>query len=164
MKLYVFVVALLAGCGGPSRSDAGERPPLAYTVVIDARFTAAETDDIVRGIDLWCGAVPELTVRVRTGDRCPDGDHVLCVQTSSVPSPIVLGHTQRDEAHDRAMTTLFPVLQQFNRTELTTTAAHELGHALGLVHTGAGTLMAPSYDEQAHDVTSADVDQLWSIR
>jgi predicted Zn-dependent protease len=43
------------------------------------------------------------------------------------------------------------------------TAEHELGHAFGLVHTGAGTVMAPYVEIAAPDVTAADVRQFLKV-
>lgn len=41
---------------------------------------------------------------------------------------------------------------------------HEIGHTLGLMHTGAGTIMDPHPSEVAHHITCADVDQYFSLR
>lgn len=41
---------------------------------------------------------------------------------------------------------------------------HELGHGMGLVHTGTGTLMAPEYPDDAHAATPEDVAQWESYR
>lgn len=41
---------------------------------------------------------------------------------------------------------------------------HELGHGMGLVHTGPGTLMAALYADDAHTATPADVEQWDALR
>lgn len=40
---------------------------------------------------------------------------------------------------------------------------HELGHAMGLLHTGPGTVMHPHFSEAAHVVTNSDIEQ-WKER
>lgn len=43
-------------------------------------------------------------------------------------------------------------------------AMHEFGHAMGLMHTGKGTLMAPQYSDASHTLTCTDIQQWYSLR
>jgi hypothetical protein len=162
------------GCSASVSDNSPPKPGLTYSVVIQNTFSASELADVEAGIAMWETAVPELHLTVSLSDVCPSAPHTVCVGNNQTVSSTVLGYTVRDQSNDSAKTTLYPVEQQFDHTELQTTACHELGHALGLLHTQVWepsidnattpTLMYWNYQGQSHSITKTDLQQFWSMR
>jgi hypothetical protein len=174
MSSKVCLVALLGMVGCTSNLSQTTQPGLQYQVVIDNTFTVSQIADLEAGYHMWQLAVPTLRLSVLVSDTCLSAPHVVCVGNNAETSATLLGYTVRDAQQDSALTTIYPALQQFNHVELQTTAAHELGHAMGLIHTQdwrdsvdnstTPTLMYWNYLGQAHQITSTDLQQFWSLR
>jgi hypothetical protein len=142
---------------------------LEYSAAIDPAFTAEQMEEIAAAVDDWKTSVPELRV-TSTIAACdsPSAQQVCVHPVHAAPDPAddVVGTTHtgiRDSATvliyvDRIQATGMDVHALTEKT-----AAHELGHAMGLRHSTAGTLMAAYVPEQAQTVTEADVTQFWSV-
>jgi predicted Zn-dependent protease len=142
---------------------------LNYSAAIDPSFSADQMEDIAVAVDGWKASIPELQVTTTvTACDSPSAQQVCMRPVHAPPDAIddVVGTTLpgiRDSATvliyvDRIQASGMDVRALTKRT-----AAHELGHAMGLRHSTAGTLMAGYVPEQAQTVTQADVTQFWNI-
>lgn len=145
---------LLSGCApGPSMS---------YTVHISPSFAPQEQEWIVSAVDDWMWKVRGLQLHASIAD-CDGGDNEICFHPVTGYTTFC-GYTQPHDSgyqdirmYEDAPGWTVPYYQAI--------AAHELGHALGLHHTGKGTLMYPDRDALgALTVQPADVEQFWEVR
>ena len=68
-------------------------------------------------------------------------------------------------SYDCTQGTIYLDDQLTDDNEQRTMIAHEIGHSLGLVHTGPGTLMFPGYGKgQPNAITCGDIEQYASVR
>jgi hypothetical protein len=161
-------LGLVFGLAGCSASPADS---LDYAVLIDPSFAMDQQGAAAAGIEDWAAAVPQLKLTYATGTcGATPSPQQVCIQPEyAEPDPPVqvVGTTYRG-AEDSGTVYIF-----VNRIDAMAgdamgltqqTVAHELGHAMGLQHTAAGTLMAADVSDQAPTVTAADVAQFWAIR
>jgi len=140
-----------------------------YSVAVDPAFTADQVDAIAVAMDDWKTSVHELRVTM-TIARCdsPSPQQVCIRPVHAPPDPVddVVG-TTRPGVSDSATVWIYVDRIQASGSDVRAlteqTAAHELGHAMGLKHAGTGTLMATYVPQQAQAVTAADVAQFWSV-
>jgi hypothetical protein len=164
-RLALTVIALtLSACAGKVA------PTLRYTVAIDPAFTSSQIEAITVGLDDWMASVPGLQISYTVAScDVPSADLVCMHPARDRPnvSDDVLGLTRSTSFASAS------VLIYVNRIRsvgldvavLTKqTAAHEMGHAMGLKHSASGDLMAADVPDQAHTVTRADVAQFWAVR
>jgi hypothetical protein len=168
---FALVALALAGCAGPLGSH--------YEVVVDPAFAPDQVEAVaVTATDAWSGATAAtFTASVGTCSGVADG--VICVHASDAaaiyriggPTAAATTRTKRgtgargdsgglagvdggevflDAAHPAA--------------QLAWEAEHEFGHAMGLEHTGAGTLMFAAEPGAAKTVTAADAAQWRGLR
>ncbi len=157
MKLkpyFTFVLLTLAGCFGSSytvRPDVG----VASSVQSAARAGAADWE-------------ANTAAKITFSDVPCDGHRtggMVCIHPVNGLPPlpwepgVLLGVT--------VLTDMWldePKLEGMPVEKAQWALAHELGHAMGLLHTGPGTLMYPYYEGAAHVVTPADVEQWKAMR
>ncbi len=153
----------LSALSALSACESAPTLPLSYSVAIDPTFTSDEAESIVASLAEWRASVPELNLDASIaacGDASPQR---VCIAPSFAAvdaSDDVVGSTYAG-ASDSATVVLYvnrivamggdtPALRE-------QTAAHEVGHSLGLKHTVAGELMAAFVTDQAPAITPADV-------
>lgn len=155
MRLWPIATLLLSGCFSPING---------YSVTVSPDFTAEQRQAVHAGISAWHAAIPELAVSVHDGP-CEDPTSIcLAPDNAAMPGDVHwAGWTSPDHMHLFIATDRIAAHGYGMRT-VQQTAAHELGHAMGLEHTKAGDLMAAEVGEQAHDVTDNDRAQWWATR
>ena len=145
---FLVLAHLLAGC-------ANLAPGNHYALTIDPTLSLEDQSTATEAAHAWVDALHgELTIDVAIG-ACSSNDREICV-LPTYPGRLMpgeLANTTRYFAWDRADTYISP-----DSTGLTT-ITHELGHAMGLVHTGPGTVMCFATGCAAERPTHADAAQ-----
>lgn len=159
-------LSLLSACAARTAG-----PGMTYQVAIDPAFTTDQTDAITAGLQNWIVSVPQLQVTYAIANCDVPATGQVCMHPDTSPPDMaddIVGDTQ--PAGDDSATILIYVdrIQAAAESDpsalVRQTAAHEMGHALGLKHTATGTLMAADVQNQAPSITPADIDQFWSLR
>jgi hypothetical protein len=142
---YVTVVLLcLAACGGNSRT---------YTVDISPDLPDAVQEATLRALADWQRAVPVLFYS-RVAYCSPGSDRACIEPVQGRTDSGGVGETWCNYVHHCVAS--LDVSYRGNMQEI---AAHELGHAMGLEHTGAGSLMCWTTLCGSPVVTQRDVAQ-----
>jgi hypothetical protein len=150
--------------------------PTSYAVTIEG-FTDEQAKVVVEACRIWESSVADparLRLFVNVNVPCDMGhDDAICIDASSTAELKddpkferygVTYHRRRDVQPQASIDPMGSMIFLATDTnDLRQTAEHELGHALGLVHTGPGTVMAPEVQEAAPDVTDADVAQFLKV-
>ncbi len=138
-----------------------------YQVVIQSGdFTREQEGQIVQAMEAWESAVP-VTFRVHV-DGCPDPLwNTVCVRSvTTIAEPSGAKAYGRTDMHDELDYSSFVNIAADTPPDLfVKVVTHEMGHAQGLVHHGAGTLMyATTNADQAAAPTPDDVAQWETYR
>lgn len=157
----LLIALVLTGCA--------ETPAGSYLVKVDPSFTPTEQAAVFESVDQWRSATPALSIaaELSTCDGAPDGR--ICVRPDHDAGPGLLGVTTREywttpSGGEKADTALYVERIARHPGMFVAAAAHELGHAMGLVHTGPGTVMCHDVGEMAMGVTDADAEQWKAVR
>jgi hypothetical protein len=149
-----------------------------YTVKISPNFTPDEQYVIIAAADAWAAAIPELKMNVvitlcdalENGVICINPDtHADIVSRSGDPNAIETTHTESGLFADNTYTGGWGGKdggQVFLDTAapLLIGAEHEMGHAMGLSHTGQGTVMCGNSRCATSDISAIDVAQWRAYR
>ena len=156
-KLVLLLAALLlGGCGARPYAEH-------YQVVIDPTFTDEESGRIVSALDAWTTAVG-VTFDVVYGTECDGVDDRICVVPAVLRQGLD-GLTYRCNQTQGSVVWLdrIDVGPTGNREWYDYVLRHEFGHALGLLHTQAGTLMYKFIGPDP-TISCADRQQYWDLR
>lgn len=140
-----------------------------YTIHLDQNLTEWEISQVYLATQAWeKAAVVSFDIKVDQYDCATSGDHQICIFMATFANAgngeqDILGETKRDAAHDSSYIWIVRDVETVPNGFFTVTE-HELGHAMGLFHTQAGTLMAPNLDIEALYPTCTDVNQYDKIR
>jgi predicted Zn-dependent protease len=151
-------------------ANAAPGPGLTYSVAIDPSFTTDQTEAITAGIESWNAAVPELHVTYAIAACDSPAPNQVCMHPNSSPPDTtddIVGDTQSAGDDNSTVMIFIDRIQAAVASPsglIQQTAAHEMGHALGLKHSATGTLMAAYVMDQASAITPADIAQFWSVR
>jgi predicted Zn-dependent protease len=164
MKFFTLLTAavLLTGCQFKFGSH--------YQVKIDPNFSADQQDQVFHSIEKWQD-VSSNSVTFNTviaSCNIANDKNEICVHASSQAQINSLSGTDNysgyTEAEGNNSDVYIPLDTLQPGAIFLTTIEHELGHALGLVHTGKGTVMCASSTCAAPEVTCADIQQYDSLR
>jgi predicted Zn-dependent protease len=161
---------LLGGCFNPSDY------PTRYQVYIDPAF-GSQVNDVVQSLTAWedsAGVRFDLTLADITCDASCGATITLHPDTLAdivrkQGSPNAIGTTQvwgNDLGVGHWEQTYYPGWANVYTTPTFTqqTLLHEIGHAMGLVHSGAGSLMCANTGCAAEGITGEDINQYRTLR
>ena len=181
------ITAFATGCANPGL-------PTSYNVIISSDFSDADVASIEQGMQSWTAldsSAPTFSFMVgQTGDdskvdwstiQVKKGDLVsvagMCgeaVVDHVAGCTMIRGHLSKDEGTDTnnpMLSTTGPTMYLTDGSTLSgfnvsyvSVIAHETGHAMGLHHTGAGTIMNPIVDDGTTVPTCTDLAQYVSER
>lgn len=178
--LWLLFGSALVGCAAPAapadapaqafHAGAASAWAMAYQVRIDPAFDADQVEAIASAAASWEAVVPvalDVVVATCSEGSAPAG--VVCIRPTM--------EAVLRAAHDGVNVGAWTYYQQNSADVLAATdmpggalyfqqaLAHELGHAMGLVHTGPGTVMYAIHDaDMASGPTSADAAQWAALR
>jgi len=166
------ILSGIGSCAAALTLSACTAPPpaLSYTVAVDPQFTTDQMDSITAGLNDWTAQVPELQITSSIAPCGSPSPHYVCFQPAHDapdPSDDVIGATTPGNDGSATIRLYVDRIQAtgWNVAALTEqTAAHEMGHAMGLKHSSAHELMAPDVPDQASSVMPGDVAQFWAVR
>ena len=136
-----------------------------YSVYIDPKFSVDQQAAIVSAAQSWEAVTSaRFTFQVGPCGGVHDGEICVLVASPGTLSPGQMGATvvETFPSVDGGESALDATVT--DESEFQQLAAHEIGHAMGLVHTARGTLMFWEAHGQAHTPTPADVAQWSSLR
>ena len=168
--------------------------PTSYNVYISSDFSDSEVVDIEEGMNAWSSFgdyAPTFAFNIT--NNLPDEDNVAWTDIVIKKADInylksrggdlneigitilksELDHIEEDKFNinpkNIGATIYIPGLANFTGgdTECSAVVSHETGHAMGLHHTGAGTIMCPTLDcdgIQVNAPTCADIKYYCSLR
>ncbi len=164
-------LSALAGCANA--------PPSAYVVTLDPSLGSLAENALV-ATDEWRLAVSALSLTVvmapcRLQDDPRGTICVMAVPTQPGEASDVEGQTgggscggiggsSSDRDRCWGIVSVFPPASEHGDAESTRVIVHELGHAMGLSHTGPGTVMCHTSVCASLTVMPADVAQWQSVR
>jgi hypothetical protein len=147
LALAYVLASTCAACGAVA-------PSSHYSVTLSPQLSAADVETTYEAIEAWQFALDgKLSADVSIGS-CGDADHSICVEPgdASDVTGAEIGSTTRWAETDHAIVYLMP-------GSGVRTATHEVGHAMGLIHTGEGSVMCKDTGCASDAPTAIDVAQ-----
>jgi hypothetical protein len=156
-------------------TNCARKPGNNYTACILPGFSATEQSEVIGMLHAWERAVPvhfQIVIggeelRQECSDQCFTVEPSTTAQLAQESGSDVIGWTHYSSDCDCGYVQLdtqfgtTPFWDQVRRTMI----AHEIGHAMGLVHVPAGHLMYPGYGpDQPYAITCGDVRQWAELR
>jgi hypothetical protein len=152
---------VLTGCGVP--------PSDRYAVYVDSAMTAAQSEAVLAAVDDWCSRVPVyVTVNVAPCKEANDREIRFCTATHGDLERLD-GSVSATTLADTLGTTVYLDVVTIPENDLQGVAAHEMGHAMGLVHWSGSAeqplLMNPAQDDRwSRSVACGDAQQWYYVR
>jgi hypothetical protein len=137
----------------------------AYVIHPDPGVAPSVLDAAQAAVEAWTAHVP-VTIRL-DGAPCgvvPAAGDVCLHPIAAIPSLPWEPGTLAGVTAFNEIWIAEPLLERASPAQRQRLIAHELGHAMGLLHTGPGTLMYPYASGGAMTVTPADVAQWYAVR
>jgi hypothetical protein len=154
----VFIaVGMVIGCAGCFGADYVVHPDPGFPAVLTTAAQAAAAD--------WMSKVP--VVITFSPLPCPDireGGMICMHSVKSIPSDPFEPGTLSGFTIFTEMWLATPLLLANPPQYQQRLIAHEMGHAMGLLHTAAGSLMYPYSDGGALTVQQVDINQWYAVR
>ncbi len=170
--LVLILLLALAGCSSAPLSTHPQ-------VVLDASFTPSEASGILDAFDAWHKAVPELVFRHTVQlhydvMRAAQADTIYIVRNTDNQDPcpipegkINVGSVAREYTDDHNVVICLDAgYVDEKRGRWKEATLHEVGHALGLDHAPAPSVMAIPYGNVASEPQPADianVRRIWGL-
>jgi hypothetical protein len=163
----LLVGAAMSGCGN------NLPPGYNYTFYLDPTFPTSQQENLLEGVSRWVDSkAVSITVIMGACGQGPLAPYTICTQAWS-RAQLDAMHPKRTPGTTVGATTLYEADQSslvrlLSPWDLTFPEVendmHEVGHALMLEHTQAGTVMFKDMGTNSGELTCADLQQYWSIR
>ena len=166
MKFFLVLFTLLVlGCVGWQEGSGH------YKVYLDPNFTQDKQVLVKQAVNKWETMV-DREVTFRYTNNWKQENNLITISPGTIESLTNIygdlndakeGQDVLGETHYEGTSSLIFVAIDMEPPNFLETTEHELGHALGLEHSGLGTVMYWSQDGAADEVVCADVQQFCEV-
>lgn len=156
-SILIFSAIFAMGCGGWNRGDICH-------IHIEDGFSSDQISLIKESSNDWSNALDGY-IEFEYDSTPSYYDHLMNIHPTlmetlrSEHSKVIVGWTSYYSIRSEGGFTEISV--DIPNKDFGLAIKHEMGHVLGLTHTGVGTIMAPLVGEMSERVTQTDVDQFY---